>query len=371
MIVVADENMPLLDETFGRHARIERCSGRAIQRAGLETAEALLVRSVTRVDKRLLNGTAVRFVGSATIGRDHLDTRWMEASGINWCHAPGCNVRAAAEYSVAMILLAFRRLGRPLAGATAGIIGRGNVGRRVLDLLQRFGVNCIACDPPLADEGVRGLVSLNDALQRELVCLHVPLTRAGPYPTHHLLNETALRHMRNGAVLLNAGRGDVVDGCALARELRQGRLVACLDVWPDEPAIDPALLAACTVATPHVAGYSVQGKARGTLAVYRAFCAHFGLQPVVDTLPAQESPSCDVSDAGDPVATAIIRATGVERDDQRLRSAIGVDAIDTGPIFDSLRRRYPDREEFRYWNILCKAADEAALNAVGFTTRGA
>jgi erythronate-4-phosphate dehydrogenase len=371
MIVVADENMPLLDETFGRHARIERCSGRDIQRTRLEAADALLVRSVTRVDEHLLHGTSVRFVGSATIGRDHLDTRWMETNGITWCHAPGCNARAAAEFSVAMILLAFRRLGRPLAGATAGIIGRGNVGGRVLDLLQRLGVDCVACDPPLADEGARDLVSLHDALQRELVCLHVPLTRSGPYPTHHLLDETALAHMGNGALLLNAGRGDVIDGRALARELGHGRLVCCLDVWPGEPAIDPDLLAACTVATPHVAGYSVQGKDRGTLAVYRAFCAHFGLQPVMDSLPAHQSPSFDVIDARDPVSTAIIHTTGVERDDRQLRAAIAASPGDTGPVFDHLRRVYPDREEFRYWTILCKAADEAALNAVGFATRSA
>ena len=282
MIVVADQNMPLLDETFGQHARIERLPGRDIEPRDLDAADALLVRSVTRVNEELLAASRVSFVGSATIGCDHLDTGWMESHGIAWSHAPGCNARGAAEYTLAMLLLAFERIGQPLTGRSAGIVGRGNVGGRVMALLQALGVECVACDPPLADAGEPGLVSLDDAMQCDIVCLHTPLTRSGLYPTHRMIDAVALAKMGDGALLLNAGRGDVVDGNALQSELGSGRLAACLDVWPHEPAIDVQLLQRWTVGTPHVAGYSVQGKLQGTLAVYRAFCAHFDLEPVMD-----------------------------------------------------------------------------------------
>jgi erythronate-4-phosphate dehydrogenase len=162
--IIADANIPGLDETFGRHGEVQRLPGRSLHAALLARADVLLVRSVTRVDEELLRGSPVRFVGSATIGTDHLDTDWLDRQGITWAAAPGCNADAAAQYTLAMLLLACRRLGRDYRAQRVGIIGRGNVGTRLLQLLDILGVSALACDPPLAEQGQTGLVDLDQVL---------------------------------------------------------------------------------------------------------------------------------------------------------------------------------------------------------------
>lgn len=367
MLIVADQDLPLLDRTFGRHATLRLRPGREISRADLTDADALVVRSITRVGARILAGTPVRFVGTATIGLDHLDTEWLRASGVRWASAPGCNATAAAQYSLAMILLALQRGGRKPDGLSAGVIGRGNVGSRVQGLLHALGVPCVACDPPLQDRGVGGLVSLRRALDNDLVCLHVPLTRRGPCPTWRLLDAATLAGMPDQALLLNTARGDVVDGPALLRELDRGRLQAALDVWPGEPRLDPRLLELCRVATPHVAGYSEQGRQAGVLEVYRAFCHWAGLRPQEPRDRFPPARELRVGSGAQALCEAVTAATGVLRDDRALREAAR--APDVAAAFDALRRNYPARPEFRHWRITgSDDATRATLGALGFET---
>lgn len=367
MRIVADQNLSMLSQTFGCHGELRLRPGRAIGPADVRDADALLVRSVTRVDRALLKGSRVRFVGSATIGRDHLDTAWLEAQGVRWASAPGCNANAAAEYSLAMIALALARRGRDFSGLSAGIVGRGNVGSRTLRLLSALGVECVACDPPLAEQGEPGLVSLERALHNDLVCLHVPLTHDGPCPTWRMLDGASLASLPDGALLLNTARGNVVDGAALQRELARKRLLAALDVWPGEPCLDPGLVQHCLVATPHVAGYSQQGRTNGVRQIYQAFCDWSGEAPSDIAGPALEARVLALHDGVRAVQEATIGASGVGRDDEALRSAVRRGEPSIPAAFDALRRDYPVRPEFSHWRIAgAPPGDHAALQALGF-----
>lgn len=367
MLIVADKNIPLLQETFGRHGELRLRAGRTIDRGDLDGADALLVKSITPVTRDLLAGSTVRFVGSATIGFDHLDTQWMKENGVTWTNAPGCNADAAAQYTLAMILLACRRLGRDLRGMSAGVIGRGNVGSRIQRLLESRGVGTVANDPPLADAGVEGLVSQEEALARDVVCLHVPLTRDGPYPTWQMINAETLARLPDHALLVNSSRGNVAEGGALLAEIRNGRLRAALDVWPNEPDVDPYLLEATVVATPHVAGYSEEGRRNGALMIYRAFCDWARIRADESAVPATPT---HVLPAASDLAETVLAATHIEDDDQAMRRLVELDREARKSAFDALRKHYPLRSDFGAWTLAGLPSDRGAeLESLGFSTR--
>jgi erythronate-4-phosphate dehydrogenase len=325
--------------------------GRSLDRQHLISADALITRSITRVDAGLLEGTPVRFVGTTTIGTDHLDTSWLEQQGITWASAPGCNADAAAQYTLAMVWLACERLGRNPSDQSVGIIGRGNVGSRLQKLLNVLGISCVANDPPLADSGTSGLVSLDEALAQDIVCLHVPLTRHGPHPTFRMIGLERLAQMHDLPLLVNTARGDVLDGAALLSQLRNGRLHAALDVWPGEPGIDPELVKATTVATPHVAGYSIDGKLNGTLMIYKAFCAWLDELPVTAVDDDSEVLELDFRAVDKPISSALEAACFVQRHDSAMRRLTDLAPSERATMFDRLRREYPSRRDFRAWRI--------------------
>jgi len=365
--IVVDQNIRAAEATFGAHAKLVFMNGRAITRDDLLDADALIIRTATRVDATLLRGTPVGFVGSTSIGTDHLDTDWLEGAGITWANAPGCNADSAAQYTLAMIWLACARLGRQLAGSTAGIIGRGNVGSRVASLLRAVGLEVVANDPPLRDAGEKGLVDLETALAQDIVCLHVPLTSDGPYPTRRMIAAHTLDRMRNGSLLVNTARGDVVDGDALLAEVTAGRLHAALDVWPGEPRIDEGLLRASCVATPHVAGYSDDGKYLGTLMVYAAFCDWAGLEPGRTATTPGDTQQLDVPAGEDALATALDAACFVAIHDSSLRALADLPVEQRAAGFDRLRREYPARRDFKGWRIRTADGESARLlRTLGF-----
>jgi erythronate-4-phosphate dehydrogenase len=368
MKIVIDRNIPGVDKTFAQHGDIERVDGRSLDRQQLINADALITRSITPVNAGLLEGTPVRFVGTATIGTDHLDTSWLGQQGITWASAPGCNADAAAQYTLAMIWLACKRLGRNPPDQSVGIIGRGNVGSRLQQLLAVLGLSCVANDPPLADGGMRGLVSLDEALSQDIVCLHVPLTRHGPHPTFRMIDPERLAQIHDSSLLVNTARGDVLDGAALLSQLNSGRLHAALDVWPGEPHIDPELIKATTVATPHVAGYSNDGKLNGTLMVYKAFCAWLREPPIYPVDDASEVLDIDLHSAKNPISSALKTACFVQRHDSAMRRLIDLAPSERAIMFDRLRREYPSRRDFHAWRI--HGADKNAtstLKKLGFS----
>ena len=228
----------------------------------------------------------MRFVGSATIGTDHVDRAYLRRRGIPFAHAPGSNADSVADYVVVALLTLACRRGVSLQDCTVGIIGCGNIGGRLARRLPALGMTVLKNDPPLAraaeEEGTsHDFVPLDTVLdEADVVTLHVPLKEAGPDPTHHLVGAKFLNRLNDGAWLLNTSRGSVVDGDALLEARSQGRVgAAVLDVWENEPSPDPALLEAVDVATPHIAGYAYDGKVRGTAMLYEALCEHLGVGP--------------------------------------------------------------------------------------------
>lgn len=373
MKIAADENMPALEATFAPGNELILLDGRQIRKEDLGDVDVLLVRSITRVDADLLNGSKVKFVGTATIGIDHLDTPWLAANNIQWANAPGCNADAAAQYTLAMMMLACERLNKDFLQQSVGIIGSGNVGSRLAHLLRSLGMSVLVCDPPLQDLGHSGLVSLQDACQQNIVSVHVPLTQTGPYPTQHLFNQHQLGELSAGTLLVNAARGGVLDAGALLAELETGRLHAALDVWPSEPFIDNQLLELTTVATPHVAGSSVQGKSNGTYMIYRSFLQAFSCE-----IPAPETSNQKPDIAGildftskvpfiSALRQLVFSSCPIARDDQALRALIDSSGNATRVQIDALRRHYPRRSEFDSWAFRGAAKEVSEiLKRLGF-----
>lgn len=372
MRVVADENMPLVAECLAGHD-VRRLPGRSLRREDLRDADALLVRSVTRVDAALLADTPVRFVGTATIGTDHLDLPALAGLGIRIAAAPGCNARAVGEYVATVLASLAAEQGRDLAGRTLGVVGLGNTGRQVLALARILGLRVLGCDPHVTLPDVEA-VTLPELLERaDIVSLHVPLLRGGTHPTWHLLDAAALARLSDTAVLINACRGEVVDGAALAAALaaRPG-LTAVLDVWEGEPRVDAGLLARVRYGSPHVAGYSQEGKWRGTAMVCAALCAQFGLAPpppLESLLTAMPAPAPLLPAAGDDrqrLAALLQQACPLPRDDAALRASLA--AADPAAAFDALRRHYPPRREFTAQRVALPAGDPLwpLLHALGF-----
>lgn len=316
-------------------------------RAQLRRAEVLLVRSVTRVDAELLKGTDVRIVGTATAGVDHIDQQALHAAGIRTFSAAGCNARAVAEYTLAALCALSARLGRELSKTRAGIIGCGRIGSRVAAWLGILGVRCIRNDPPLAALPSRvQYASLEEALQADVVSLHVPYTTSGAYPTHHLLGTSQLAQIPAGAILVNTSRGGVIDETALLAHLQRNRLHAIIDTWQNEPDIDRDLAAHADLATPHIAGYTQFAKERATRILYRQVR---GQVEEPDPPPVQTHP-LDCPQGSPPCAT--IRAACDLQPTARALQALALESgADLAEGFAALRTRYPLRREFPEYHL--------------------
>ena len=377
MKIVADENIPCVEQAFSTLGDVTLVSGRELQASQVRTADILLVRSVTRVGAGLLDGSRVRFVGSATIGFDHVDRDYLRAHGIGFATAPGSNATSAAEYVISALLALSERQQFDLADKTVGIIGCGNVGSRVRQKLAVLGVESLVNDPPLQEQGRdRDFVGLEAILETDIISLHVPLTHTGRHPTFHLVDEALMARFRRQTILVNTARGAAVDNRALER-LLEGRpdLSVVLDVWEGEPAIDMALLQQVDLGTPHIAGYSLDGKMRGTEMIYRAVCEHFGLPgqwQAADELPA--SRSLDLAATGDTDLAACLRravfhSCDIRRDDQRLRELLMLAPAERPGYFDRLRKEYPVRREFSETTVRLgrrQAALRPVLQGLGF-----
>ena len=346
--IVADENMPALDTMFNGFS-VTRVAGRTMSAKDVETADVLLVRSVTQVNEALLSRAKhLKMVGTATIGMDHLDQAYLLDRGIPFFNAPGCNAEAVVDY----VLAAIHNLlpeDFPLRGLTVGIIGAGNVGGRLQKRLNLAGVNTLVCDPPRAlAEGEEGFTRLDTLLSKsDVVCLHTPLTTVGSFATYHLLGEAELRLLKPGAVLINAGRGPVVDNQALSRVMDQRNdLIVALDVWEHEPSVDKDLVDKVALGSPHIAGYSLDGKLRGTYMLRERLSELLGIAappPLRELLPLAPISSVTVTESAS-VLDVISVVYSVVSDDRRFRRSLS--AVNQAASFDLLRKNYPVRREF-------------------------
>lgn len=353
MLIVADENIPLLDDFFAGLGEIRRLPGRAIDRAAIEDADVLLVRSVTNVDRALLEGSKVQFVGTCTIGTDHLDLDYFDQADISWSSAPGCNARGVVDYVLGSLLTLAEIEGADLTQRTYGVVGAGEVGARLIKVLRALGWNVLVCDPPLQAVDGEGYVSLEQIIEQcDVISLHTPLSKTGDQPTWHMFDKDRLNQLKPGTWLINASRGPVVDNAALREVLLQREdLQAVLDVWEGEPQVDVALAELCVIATPHIAGYSLDGKQRGTAQIYQAFCTFQGRLPQVsldELLPAPWLAEVSLNAESDPGWALAMLCRGVydpRRDDADFRRSLVGSVQEQRTAFDALRKHYPQRRE--------------------------
>jgi erythronate-4-phosphate dehydrogenase len=355
MKIVADANIPFVRECFSSVGQVEVLGGRDITPRAIAGADALLVRSITPVNEELLRGSAVRFVGTATIGFDHVDLHYLERNHIAFASAPGSNANSAAEYMLAALLEVGHKHRIRLEGSSIGVIGVGNVGSRVAHKCEALGMRVLRNDPPLQRQtGDPMYVPLGALYDCDFLTIHTPLTREGVDKTFHLADARFFSSLKQGAVVLNAARGAVVDTEALKVAIRADRLRAVvLDVWEGEPNIDIALLEMVDLGTPHIAGYSYDGKVAGMIMIYKALCEHFGLSPrfeARDFLPPPQVPRLTIrtGEAGDEelLARAAEQVYSITRDDQNLRQIVHRTPEERGRFFDALRKEYPIRREF-------------------------
>ncbi|WP_041522627.1 4-phosphoerythronate dehydrogenase [Gilvimarinus agarilyticus] len=377
MKIVIDENIPLADAFFSAHGEIVRLPGRNMSAADVADADALLVRSVTQVNETLLAGSKVKFVGTCTIGMDHLDQRWLDHQGIAYTNAPGCNANSVVEY----VYAALAHLNIDWRDKTVGIIGCGNVGGALHKALLAQGVTCRCYDPLLSIEQNPDLCELEDVLQSDIVSMHTPLTTEGSHPSRHLLAKEQLLQLPPQSILLNCGRGAVIDNKALLQVMRaRNDLQLVLDVWEWEPDIDLNLLEHVELGSPHIAGYSFDGKLKGTAMIYDAFCEVFELAPstaLADVVPAVADNLLNAASIQggdwDVVRQLIAQVYDIAADDSRLR-AMAAEAGEQGSAlskgFDQLRKHYPVRREFNNYQVTGvekKTPLANTLAALGFT----
>ena len=364
MKILVDENMPYARELFSRLGEVKAVPGRPIPVAELAGADALMVRSVTKVNETLLANQSIKFVGTATAGTDHVDQAWLAQAGIGFSAAPGCNAIAVVEYVFSSLLYLAERDGFTLTDRTVGIVGVGNVGGRLQKRLEALGVRTLLCDPPRADNGDEGDFRTLDELVQEadILTFHTPLFKDGPYKSLHLADEALIRRLKPGAILINACRGPVVDNAALLKCLEAGQdLSVVLDVWEPEPDLNLALLDKVDIGTSHIAGYTLEGKARGTTQVFEAYSKFIGQaqQVALDTLlPPPEFGRITLhGKLCQPTLKRLVHLVyDVRRDDAPLRKVAGIPGE-----FDKLRKNYLERREWSSLYVQCDDADAAML----------
>ena len=387
MKLVIDANIPAADLCFESFGTLHRLPGREIRPSDVADADVLIVRSITQVNQVLLAQSPVRFVGTCTIGTDHIDRALLRERNIGFASAPGCNADAVVDYVLSSLLLMSEQQGWSLLARRVGIVGAGNVGSRLQQRLQALGVETMVCDPPRAAKeqpgkgpsAVTGLFySLDSVIEHcDVVCLHTPLVKEGPHATYQLLNAERVNDLAPGTVLLNAGRGDCIDGLALRSRLAgKGDITAILDVWEGEPEIDAGLRDLVALATPHIAGHSLDGKLRGTWMIQQALAQHIerpsGVtfselcpRPALSALTLQQAM---------PIEEALrlcMRAVyDVRRDHDALQRHVFHQGVKKG--FDDYRANYPLRREFATLRVLLEndaTVLEAPLLAAGFQVR--
>ncbi|MEH6549796.1 MAG: 4-phosphoerythronate dehydrogenase [Pseudomonadales bacterium] len=374
MIILVDENMPMAESAFAPFGEVRTAAGRSLSKQQLADVDALLVRSVTQVDESLLKDTPVKFVGTATIGTDHIDQSWLQQAGIGFASAPGSNARSVVEYVMAALAQLRLSRGVEFLSSSVGIIGMGNVGSSLYKTLDGLGINVRAYDPLIPQDRYPVMTCLDEVLEADIVCLHTPLSTEGPYPSYHMLGKQQLAKLRPGTVLLNAGRGAAIDNNALLAQLESGQdLIAVLDVWEGEPQINTALLPRVAIATPHIAGYSYDGKLTATAMLQSAMASFFELQlPFAGVNDKQQDPQLlNLPAVGcyEQLCSAILQAYPIMDDDARLRAMATLNAAQIGAGFDQLRRDYPQRREFTHFALKTPVLSElrAPMKSLGFS----
>ncbi|NOH81947.1 4-phosphoerythronate dehydrogenase [Vibrio sp. RE86] len=350
MKILIDENMPYAEQLFSQLGDVVLKSGRTLTADDLVDVDALMIRSVTKVNAELIvKANKLKFVGTATAGMDHVDQQLLRDKGIFFTAAPGCNKVGVAEYAFSAMMVLAQQHGFSVFDKTVGIIGAGQVGSYLQKCLEGIGIKVLINDPIKQDEGdSRHFTPVEELLeQADIITLHTPITRDGKYPTHHLINEQVLNQLRSDQILINAARGPIVDNTALkARLQKNDGFIAALDVFEFEPEVDMELLPLLAFATPHVAGYGLEGKARGTTMIFNSYCEFLNNElraHASDLLPTAPVPKLVVDRQWDEATLHNITQLvyDVRKDDALFRREISKPGA-----FDLMRKNYWDRREY-------------------------
>jgi erythronate-4-phosphate dehydrogenase len=356
MKITIDENIANAEEVFSGLGITGLLPGREITNETLKNSDALIVRSITNVNEELLRGTKVKFVGTATIGSDHIDTGYLVKNNIAFADAKGCNAEAVKEYVFAALTEAANKKNLKFKDLSLGIIGAGNIGSRVVKCAEVLGIRTILNDPPLQRKtGDKIYKDLDTALQADVITLHVPLNKEGTDKTFHLFDYERLNRLKENSVLINSSRGSVIHNEALEKIINKKNLTVILDVWENEPEINSSLLEKVFIGTPHIAGYSYEGKINGTMMIYSALCRflnkeedYFVKMPQVEN-PLIELNNFESIEAG--LKGIFRKIYDIRKDDSSMRKIITDLQDDRKKYFDRLRRDYPLRREFINYTI--------------------
>lgn len=372
MKIVCDNKIPFLKGVLEPFAEVVYLPGRETTPEVVHDADAIITRTRTICGESLLKGSSVKVIATATIGFDHIDTAWVESAGIVWSNAPGCNSWSVKQYLASVLCTLSDRFGFELEGRTLGVVGVGNVGSKVARIASLLGMKVLLCDPPRARrEGTEAFVDIDEIVaSSDIITLHVPLNKTGEDCTVHLFDGERINAMRPDQILINSSRGPVVDNRALKLALKEGRIrAAVLDTWEGEPDLDRELMDLLALTTPHIAGYSADGKANGTAASVQTVARCLGL-PLEDwrpaDLPLPEQPLAFEIDAqgkscGQVLKEAILHTYRVEEDSDRLRR--------NPELFEQLRGDYQIRREFTAFSVRLIGGDEyeaGLLRQIGF-----
>ena len=343
MKVIVDDKIPYIREAL-KEMDVEALyvEGSKFTAEIVHDADALIVRTRTQCDATLLEKSRVQFIATATIGYDHIDTDYCHSRHIRWTNAPGCNAASVRQYVQSVLLLLQRERGVKLSDTTIGVVGVGHVGTLVAEMARTWGMRVLCCDPPRADRGEQGFVPLEViAREADIITLHTPLTRTGPYPTYHLADEDFFTSLQRKPYFINTSRGETTDTTALLQALDHGDIAQCIiDVWEHEPDINLELLDRCYIGTPHIAGYSADGKANATRMSLEALSHHFGLGDIPEILPPPPSQTVIHTDGREE---ALLCIYDPHTDSNALKSSPS--------LFEHLRGHYPLRREEQAYRL--------------------
>jgi erythronate-4-phosphate dehydrogenase len=351
MKLIVDENIAFAEKAFSGFGQLQLVNGRLISREIVLGADALIIRSITQVNEDLLKDSKVKFVGTATIGTDHIDNDYLKSKRIFLADAKGCNADSVAEYVFAALFKIACEERISLNGKTIGVVGVGNIGSRIVRIAQSYGMNVLKNDPPLERDGVgSNYVSLDEILNADIITLHVPLTYKGPDKTFHLLSSKNLKNITPGSIIINTSRGSVIDYHALLKEMNQKNFKLIFDVWEGEPAININLLNKTKVGTAHIAGYSYEGKVNGIKMIYNSLCKFLNIEPVwqpgLSEITNNEFVMPDSNSVEERLYKLFDSIYDLKNDDKKLRDISKLKPSEQENHFDKLRKEYPIRREF-------------------------
>lgn len=356
MNLIIDANIALAEQAFSQLGDTRLLDGRTLTNKDVKDAEILIVRSITNVNEELLKNSKVKFVGTATIGTDHIDLKYLTNQNITFADAKGCNADSVTEYVFTALLKIASDRNISLNGRSLGVVGIGNIGSRVSKLAQYFGMEVLKNDPPLERKSIGGnYFSLEEVLKADIITFHVPMSFEGIDKTFHLLNQDNLRKIKNGAIIINTSRGAVIDNVALLKESINKNFELALDVWENEPTVNTNLLTKTKIATPHIAGYSFEGKVNGTKMIYNAVCKFLEIKPTWQPdLPLIQNNEMNLDESKpdeEKLYKLFSSIYNIKKDDELMRNISSYEPDEGAKYFDTLRKKYPVRREFSNYNV--------------------